>query len=201
MSKRYNCQKCNKDFANKQSFEMHHLNKHLNREEAAQFRARKTRNTHLLNKSISAVVVLTVVALLYWGFTSINLSPAYSSGQVHWHADLELFVCGENIPLPSPLSTKVAHGQSYIGTPLMHSHGGTQIHVEGTVSKAKDITLGKFMTSLGLDFTQTQLLDKSNGDFCGDTEGKVKLFVNGIDSDTLSDEVIVDDRKYEIRFE
>ena len=180
---------------------MHNENKHLSREEAARSRTKHHHKITTYKYLLYGAGTFVVLFLLYWGFSSLDFST-YSDGSVHWHATLDLTVCGENVPLPSPIEGQVTHGQSFIGTPLMHSHGGSKIHVEGTVAQASDITLGKFMKSLGLTFTSTQLLDSKNGDACGQgKEGEVMLFVNGKEEPLLDQKVIQDKEKYEIKFE
>lgn len=69
-----------------------------------------------------------------------------SGGPVHWHADYEVWACGNKILLRSPsglLSNKT-------GTSTLHDHGDERIHLEGVVvNKATDATLGNFLKSVG----------------------------------------------------
>lgn len=84
----------------------------------------------------------------------------------------------------------------------MHLHDGPTIHIEGLVRKKEDIMLGKFMEMIGMRFTNTTLLERTNGELCPDgTRGTVTLLVNGVSNPALGNKVIVDGEEYEIRFE
>ena len=106
-----------------------------------------------------------------------------TKGPVHWHADFEIWVCGQRMELPESegFSNKV-------GTPLFHHHNDYRIHVEGVVKDLSDVRLGNFFRVIGGTFTEDTLgipqEDGSvayfrNGDLCPDgNAGTLKLFVN-----------------------
>jgi hypothetical protein len=64
-----------------------------------------------------------------------------SGGPVHWHADIEVWACGNELEIRNPtgfLSNK-------IGTATLHEHDDHRIHLEGVVVDDEvDASLGKF---------------------------------------------------------
>ena len=66
--------------------------------------------------------------------------------------------------------------------------------------RPRPVELEMAMDVMGMEFTDTELLDKKNGDLCDEKEGKVKLFVNGVESAEVSRQVIKDGERYEIVF-
>lgn len=69
-------------------------------------------------------------SILFLGASTIYLNvKADSGGPVHWHADFEIWACGNQLELKDPyefLSNKV-------GTPTLHEHDDQRIHLEGVV--------------------------------------------------------------------
>lgn len=200
----HRCELCQRDFDSKEALEMHTLAKHTagSKEEVKeQWKEKQVQSKRMKQAFWYGLVIIAVVLAVYGITSTVQSGGTYSRGQVHWHADLKLMVCGEDIPLPKPTGGSV-HGQPFIGSILMHLHNEPQIHVEGTIKKAEDITLGKFMEGIGLNFKETELLEKKNGDVCPDgNSGMVQLLVNGQLNEGLTRHVIVDGEKYEIRFE
>lgn len=100
-----------------------------------------------------------------------------SGGPVHWHADIEIWACGNELELRDPfkfLSNK-------IGTATLHEHDDRRIHLEGVVvDDSRDATLGKFFHVIDGALTDEALvvpLNKSEG----------PLFENDIDGDGPTD--------------
>ena len=156
--------------------------------------AAKKRNKKLIKWSFIILIAGGFVYGAYFLFSGEKIET-YSNGPVHWHANIKVFVCGNEIEMPSPF------GNQHIGTPLLHTHDDRLIHIEGRVLKAEDITLGKYMGNIGMNFKNDEIIDKKNGDFCGDNARKVKLFVGGVENMELVDYVIKDGESYELRFE
>ena len=119
----------------------------------------------------------------------------FSKSQIHWHADLNVFICREEITMPRPSANQ------HLGGPLLHTHDDGRIHVEGTVWNEEDITLTKYMKVIGKKFTSEELLDKTNGELCNGEESNVKLYVDGEESPELGSYIIKDKERYELRFE
>lgn len=112
------------------------------------------------------VVVLGTTFTISGGTVYLNLNSA-TGGPVHWHADYEIWACGNELELRDPygfLSNK-------IGTATYHEHDDKRIHVEGVpISLPYDFSLGKFMTVVGGSVSNDSLVVPLNTD---------KLFEDG----------------------
>jgi len=97
----------------------------------------------VLKKPLFALIAATIVlpTLLMAGSTVYLNVKSESKGPVHWHTDIEMWVCGQEIELRNPtgfLSNK-------IGTSTYHEHDDKRIHLEGVVvEKQYDASLEKF---------------------------------------------------------
>lgn len=100
------------------------------------------------------IAVLTALTTLYLAVATVfeNTSSA-TGGPVHWHADFQIYSCGKPVKLRQPTGFS-----NRIGTSLLHEHGDSRIHVEGTVQNLSEISLGKFFESTGGKLTNTLLL-------------------------------------------
>lgn len=130
--------------------------------------------------------VLLIVTFVVWLFSSFN--APFTSGEVHWHATLEMVACGQKLENPVPFDA-----EHHLGLPLLHTHTDRLIHIEGQVWNAEDILLGKYMDVIGMPFTSDSL-----GDFVGPSgcrDGKVnsvRLMVNGMDNTLMRDYILRD---------
>lgn len=119
------------------------------------------------------------------------------AGFVHWHADLDIVVCGEERQLPE------ATPGGLIGDHRLHTHdrvtnqqslaasdGNGVIHNEGDITLAPRLhTLGRFMDQVGARFSNTGVYEMENGDACPDgTVGQLTVTVN--------DQVLEDPENY-----
>jgi len=103
-----------------------------------------------------------------------------TGGPVHWHADFEIWKCGESLNLKDPTGW-----ENRIGTPLFHEHNDNRIHVEGTVIYRRDVTLGEFFRNIGGGIsdkflvlpTNTGLVEMKDGDLCNGKEARLQAFV------------------------
>lgn len=87
-----------------------------------------------------AIVSTTVLSTVFLAATTIYINVVSSSGgPVHWHADIEMWNCGEEVELKKPkgLSNK-------IGTATLHSHDDKRIHLEGVVVNRNNASLGNY---------------------------------------------------------
>jgi hypothetical protein len=102
--------------------------------------------------AIAATIILP--SLLLMGSTVYVNTISESKGPVHWHTDIEFWVCGQEVELRNPtgfLSNK-------IGTSTYHEHDDKRIHLEGVViEKEYDASLEKFMDVTDGKITQTEL--------------------------------------------
>jgi hypothetical protein len=99
------------------------------------------------------ITVLSTTAIITGGTIYLNLN-SYVGGPVHWHADTEIWACGNELEMRDPtgfLSNK-------IGTPTLHEHNDKRIHLEGVPITAQDASLGKFMNVIGGQVTDDTLI-------------------------------------------
>lgn len=133
------------------------------------------------------IILLLLAVYFFPSFTSSATRESYTASPVHWHADLQVRLCGRFYELPKPL------GEHHLGMPLLHTHEDQRIHIEGRIWKEEEITLGQYMENIGLAFDAIHLIDKENGDGCQDgKENKVRLVANGEDTPALDRYVIRD---------
>ena len=126
----------------------------------------------------------TILATLFIVFVTIQTNlESETGGPVHWHADFEVWICGEelNLKVPTGLDNK-------IGINLLHYHNDNRIHVEGIPNKIQDIKLRNFFRIIEGEFTNETiailtedkgLVTKTNGDLCNGQPGKLQFYVNG----------------------
>jgi hypothetical protein len=127
-------------------------------------------------------IIISVTSFLAFTTIYANYFSA-SGGPVHWHADYEVWVCGERMQMQESEGL-----ENKVGTPVFHHHNDNRIHVEGIVMRMEDIALGRFFEIIGghLDNESLKivLLDDSvkearNGDLCNGTPGRLRMFVDG----------------------
>ncbi len=116
----------------------------------------------------------------------INMKSV-SGGPVHWHADFELWNCGEKLDLINPIAPS-----NRVGTALLHEHNDERIHVEEAIFDMKDVSLGSFMKVVGGEISDTKLVvptnrgvvTMENGQLCPDgNPGTLQVFVYKTDKD------------------
>ena len=122
-----------------------------------------------------------IVATFYVAGTTIYLnSISITKGPVHWHADFEVWNCGEKIDLLDPRGLS-----NRIGTPVFHEHNDNRMHVEGVVVKKEDVSLQEFFRVVGGTLTKAYLEISTNqgkiflqeGNLCNGKEGEIQVFV------------------------
>ncbi len=139
--------------------------------EAREQQLRQQRRKLILYWGIFFVIV---GAFGYWTYSYYGNAPSFSGGNVHWHTQLEMEICGKKIDLP-----RVAPGAHMRGTGILHTHDDNIIHVEGYVSHPNDVLLGRFMDAVGVKFFDKEFFDRKEGDACDGKPGKVKMWLNG----------------------
>ena len=138
-----------------------------------------------LTKKVVYYFIVGICALvtLYLIITTLHLNIiSETKGPVHWHADFEIWACGNEIMLKHPegFSNKQ-------GTDLMHAHDDNRIHVEGVLLDKKQASLGAFFYAVGGSLsddsfvvpTDNGLVSYHEGDKCSGKAGKLYVFVNG----------------------
>lgn len=103
-----------------------------------------------------------------------------TGGPVHWHADYQVWNCGEQIQVMSPEGIL-----NRVGTTLLHEHNDNRIHVEGTIFDKKEIVLSHFFEDIGGALTDSYMtvptdngvVNVNNGALCNGKPAKVQVFV------------------------
>ena len=86
------------------------------------------------------IMIPTIIATLVLVGSTLYVNViSETKGPVHWHADFEIWVCGEKVDIldPKGLSNR-------IGTSVFHEHNDNRVHVEGVVVDKKDVSLDEF---------------------------------------------------------
>lgn len=147
------------------------------------------------------IAAAALVPTIVMATTTIYLNVISSSkGPVHWHADIEIFACGQELNLKDPegFSNK-------IGTATLHEHNDKRIHLEGVVVEHDDASLGEFFKVIGGNLSTTNLAVPTNekvatyqnGDACPTGAGEVQVFVYRTDAEQYySQEKVTDPAAY-----
>ena len=146
------------------------------------------------------IIIPVIISTIYLvGATIYINSISETGGPVHWHADFEIYACGNKIELKSPtgLSNK-------IGTEVFHHHGDDRIHVEGVLVKKNDVALHHFFEVIGGELTTNNiaiptnsgLLTYSNGDSCNGDGGELQVFVYKTKGTTVTQEKLSNFENY-----
>jgi len=124
-----------------------------------------------LKKPLFIMIASTIIlpSLLLVGSTVYINAISESKGPVHWHTDIEFWVCGQEIELRDPY----AFLSNKIGTSTYHEHDDKRIHLEGVViEKEYDASLEKFMAVTGGAISNSQLVIPTDPQlFENDTDG------------------------------
>lgn len=146
---------------------------------ARRMTAREKKAVFVLYIIVTAVVTVYIAA----GTIYLNLTST-TGGPVHWHADFEVWVCGEKLQL-----IESEGFDNKVGAPDVHHHNDLRIHVEGVLQHLDEASVREFFHAIGGEFEEDELTvplkDKTvrtwrNGELCPDGKpGKVRLFVNG----------------------
>lgn len=129
------------------------------------------------------IVVLSVTTYLVWSTINTNIK-SQTGGPVHWHADFEIYSCGQKVDLIDPTGW-----DNKVGTSLLHEHNDGRIHVEGPVMDLQDISLGKFFEVVGGLPLESEMV-------CNGEVAKPQVFVYKVEGDTFYQEKIADYANY-----
>jgi len=133
----------------------------------------KSKKLEKLKKPIFILIVLaiSVPSLFMTGSTIYLNTVSDSRGPVHWHTDIEFWVCGQEVELRDPFALL----SNKIGTSTFHEHDDKRIHLEGVVmDKQVDSSLDKFMRVTGGSIEKSKLVIPTEPNpFESDTDGDV----------------------------
>lgn len=152
----------------------------------------------ILFAGIAIPAIAATVALAY---ATVYLNVASETqGPVHWHADYEIWKCGEKLDIKNP-----GGFTNRIGTPVFHEHGDDRIHVEGVLIDTSDANLGRFFNVTGGLLAQEKMrvptntgyVEAANSDRCAGTPGKLQVFLLYVTNPTESKEWAYEQKKLE----
>lgn len=119
---------------------------------------------HALKKPMFVLIVITItVTTLLMAGSSVYINTiSDSKGPVHWHADIEYWVCGQEVSFRNP----VGFLSNKTGSSTLHEHNDKRIHLEGVVvNKEYDASLEKFMNVTGGSITNSSITIPTNENY------------------------------------
>lgn len=145
-----------------------------------------------------ATVIVGYTGYLAWSTIAVNTS-SITKGPVHYHADFEIWNCGEPVDLISPTGL-----DNKVGTALLHEHNDDRIHVEGPVLDYKDITLGNFFKTIGGRMeagllsvpTNSGVLTMKDGSECNGQTASLQVFVYTTKESTVKQQKLINPWDY-----
>ncbi|MBI3037384.1 hypothetical protein HYY73_06585 [Candidatus Woesearchaeota archaeon] len=150
---------------------------------AAIFVKRKKRKASplLLHLLFWPIIGIIVCVTAYVAGSTIYLNVvSETGGPVHWHADYEIWKCGEQHQLADPEGFS-----NRVGETVLHEHNDNRMHIEGVVVDYGDVSISSFFRSVGGELrngwlalpTSHGLSTMKDGDSCGDGSGTLQVFV------------------------
>lgn len=139
----------------------------------------------------ASFVIVTIGCTLLLGALTIYLNAvSESGGPVHYHADYEIWRCGEELELRDPEGTS-----NKIGTSTIHEHNDKRIHIEGVIVEKRDASLGNFFRLVGGSLEEDRLIipghhdnvTLENGYDCFDTQNtELQVFLYKVEGDNFA---------------
>lgn len=136
-----------------------------------------------------SIIAPTIIATFYLVGSTIYLNQvSQSKGPVHWHADYQIWNCGQQIELTNPVGFS-----NKVGSSTFHEHNDNRIHVEGVVINHEDVMLGEFFETVGGHMddgaltvpTTGGMVTMADGQPCADGKpGRLQVFVYKTDENT-----------------
>ncbi len=147
---------------------------------------------YLLFGAITSISVATTVYLA--GSTIYLNQVSVTGGPIHWHADFEIWYCGQKVEIKDPegFSNKV-------GTEVIHEHNDDRIHIEGVILNRHDTSIGHFIEQIGGQLhqdhmaipTENGLLEVENGQTCDGQAGILQIFVYRTEGDSFYQQKLI----------
>lgn len=146
------------------------------------------------------IVTAVLANTIYLVGSTIYLNQVSATkGPVHWHADYEVWRCGQELELEDPkgLSNKV-------GSETVHEHNDKRMHFEGVMEDLRHASLGHFFKEVGgsLDRehftmpTHSGMTTLQNGQKCQGQPAKLQVFVYKTHDKTFSQQKLDDPPDY-----
>lgn len=150
---------------------------------AVHYREHMTKTEKKVVFVLYILITAGITIYIAGGTAYLNMTSA-TGGPIHWHADFEVWACGQKLEMQHSEGL-----ENKVGTNLMHAHDDYRIHVEGVLQHMDEASVGEFFEAIGGEFSEdtltVPLLDTSmrtwkNGDLCPDgNPGKIRFFING----------------------
>ncbi|MDO8642436.1 MAG: hypothetical protein Q7R76_02485 [Candidatus Woesearchaeota archaeon] len=147
------------------------------------------------------IAVPALIATIVLAYATVYLNVvSETKGPVHWHADFEIWNCGEKIDLKNPEGFT-----NRIGTPVFHEHSDDRIHVEGVLIDKSDANLGRFFNVTSGLLTQekmrvptnTGFVEATNGESCNGVPAKLQVFLFHVTNPEQDKEWVYEQKKIE----
>jgi len=138
-------------------------------------------NNKLKIVTFGLIIIVVMGATSFTAGSTIYLNViSDTKGPVHWHADYEVWNCGENVELIQ--STGFANR---VGSPVLHVHNDNKIHVEGVLVEMKFADIRSVIHTVGGDIddglftipTDNGEVRMVDGEQCNGQPGKLQGFV------------------------
>lgn len=198
------CNYCDEEFSNKKDRLEHELDEHedemtgheksdkkseLNKLEQKEQTAKHNKKQKLKYAGISvvALVLLGGGAFAVYQNTDLMEPPTTNSSigvgeTVHWHAEYDLSVCGEN--------------QLLQGGPLeAHTHGTSTLHMEGVRTSREEATLDWIIDQLGGELEENSVMGQTR---CNGEPANLTVKINGEEVENHLDYIPRDGDRVEI---
>ena len=128
-----------------------------------------------------AIVVSSVSVTIFMAVSTVYINTiSETGGPIHWHADFEIWKCGQKLDIIDPTGI-----ENRVGTPVLHEHNDDRMHVEGTVVRKSELDIARFFQAIGGQIsndgffipTNEGIVGANNGDLCDGKAGKTQVFV------------------------
>lgn len=148
------------------------------------------------------IVLTALLVTFYLIYSTLYLNAvSQTRGPVHWHADYEIYLCGEKVELINPegLSNK-------IGSSIFHEHNDNRIHIEGVVVNPQEVSLKEFFEVTGGQLSATTLTistpqsvrSVNNGELCNNQLAILQAFLYKTVNGKVQQEKLLDFPNYVI---
>lgn len=138
-------------------------------------------------KALYIIAATCIIATtFYFVGTTVMLNLASSTkGPVHWHADFEIWSCGQRVDIASPIGLS-----NRVGSSVFHEHDDNRIHVEGPVLESEHVSLQEFFRTIGGQMesgrlsvpTNEGMVEMQNGQLCGGQPASLQVFVMRVEN-------------------
>lgn len=145
---------------------------------------------------LAIIIPIIFASLFLIGSTVYTNMLSHTKGPVHWHADIEIWACGEQLDIIDPVGLS-----NRVGTSTFHEHNDNRIHVEGVVEDISDASLHRFFEFIGGEINSSGLtllandgsVQYNNGEQCN---GTLQVFVYKTEGETVSQKKIENFEEY-----